>query len=120
MASCEVETSPFLAVEYSKSGHALAEHIRDMSGSNRVKVGRAHSYSIVTLTHSIAQREGIVASPPIGCSSHKNICNGKLQNRSKAQGLVKVILKKKGKQKENEINTKRDASVGIRTRDSRV
>ena len=106
MASCEVETSPSLAVEYSKSGHALVEHIRPMSGSNRVKVGRAHSYSIVTLTHSltqsITQREGIVASPPIGCSSHKNICNGKLQNRSKAQGLVKVILEKK----ENKKKTK--------------
>ena len=49
-----------------------------------------------------SQREGIVASPPIGCSSHKNICNGKLQNRSKAQGLVKVILKKK----ENKKKTK--------------
>ena len=61
-----------------------------------------------SLTHSITQREGIVASPPIGCSSHKNICNGKLQNRSKAQGLVKVILKKKGKQKENEIKIPRE------------
>ena len=66
MASCEVETSPSLAVEsVVNTDTSLAEHIRAMSGSNRVKVGRAR------YTHS--QRDGIVASPPIGCSSHKNV-----------------------------------------------
>ena len=70
MASCEVETSPSLAVEsVVNTDTSLAEHICAMSGSNRVKVGRAHSYSIVT--HS--QRDGIVASPPKGGSSHKNV-----------------------------------------------
>ena len=51
MASCEVETSPSLAVEsVVNTDTSLAEHICAMSGSNRVKVGRAHSYSILTLT----------------------------------------------------------------------
>ena len=57
----------------------------------------------ILLLHSLTHRDGIVASPPIGSGRHKNICNGKLQNRSKAQGLVKVILKKK--KKENKKKT---------------
>ena len=34
---------------------SLAELIRAKSGSNRVKIGRAYSYSIVILTHSLQE-----------------------------------------------------------------
>ena len=50
----------------------LPELIHAKPGSNLVKIGRAHSYSIVTLFHSLTQQDSIVALPPTGAHSHKN------------------------------------------------
>jgi len=58
MTTCEVQTSPSVAIEHSKlKTYELqtwfAEVIHDKPRGTWVKIGRTHSYSIVTLTHSI-------------------------------------------------------------------
>ena len=56
MTSCEVETSPSVVIEHSKTTDTwFAKVIRAKSGRTRVNIGRTHSYSIVSLLHSTCQ-----------------------------------------------------------------
>ena len=63
----------------SKYGHVACRahscYVRKQSGQSRQSSFVFYCYTH-SLTHSITQRDGIVASPPVECSIHKNICYG--------------------------------------------
>ena len=73
MTSCEVETSPSVAVEHSKS-KTYELRTRGLQRSFVLSPEELGSRSAelirILLLHSYTQRASIVASPPIGGSSH--------------------------------------------------
>ena len=83
MTSCETEISPSVAVEHSKS-KTYELRTRGLQRSfvlSPEELGSTSAELIrILLFRSYTQRASIVASPPIGGSSHKNCSAGDSDN----------------------------------------